>query len=129
MMKVLLISKAKTPIPLGTMWEALGRLCDLEKVEFGEDEMEHYAKALLQFDFSRYDRVLLDQNIRRIGRQYPALRSVPNLVFLEHDSCQQFVRDSPWHGRYDIVFRNIGKIRVLVSNRTCESAFRQAELD
>src|ERR1043166_2199156 len=128
-MKVLVINKAKTPIPLTTMWEALGRLCDMERVEFGEAEMKHYARSLAQFHFDRYDRVLLDQNIQRIGGQYRALRSVPNLVFLEQDSYQEFVPRSRWHGRYEIVFRDVGRLRVIVSNRKCEQAFQQAGID
>ncbi len=128
-MRVLVITKAKTPVPLHALWEALGGLCDLERVAFGEAEMERHGEALARLDFSRYDRVLLDQNIRRIGRQYRALRAVPNLVFLEHDACQQFVPRSPWHRRYEIAFRDVGNLRVLVSNRTCELAFRAAGLD
>jgi hypothetical protein len=128
-MKVLLIIKGKTPVPQTTMWDALTRLCDVERVEFGDDEMSRYAQALTQFDFSRYNRVLLDQNIQRIGRQYPALRPVPNLVFLEQDACQHFIRESAWYGRYAPVFRDIGCVRVLVSNRTCEMAFRAAGVD
>ena len=128
-MKVLLIHKSKTPIPLTTMWESLGRLCDLEKVSFGEKEMKHYARALDQFQFDRYDRVLLDQNIQKIGPQYRALRAVPNLVFLEQDSYQEFVPRSRWFRRYEIVFRDIGRLRVIVSNRTSERAFQQAGID
>ena len=128
-MKVLLINKAITPIPLTTMWEALGRHAEVERVEFGRAEMKHYAEALARFQFDRYDRVLLDQNIQKIGRQYRALRVVPNMVFLEQDSYQQFVPRSRWHGRYDIVFRDIGRLRLIVSNRKCEAAFRQAGLD
>jgi glycosyltransferase involved in cell wall biosynthesis len=128
-MKVLLICKARTPVPQTTMWEALGGLCELDRVEFGEAEMEQYAVALARQPFARYDRVLLDQNIRRIARQYPALRSVPNLVFLEQDACQEFIPDSPWRGRYAAVFRDVGRLRVLVCNRTCERAFQGAGLD
>ncbi len=128
-MKVLLIAKAKTPVPQTTLWEALGRHCELEQVEFGDSELEHYARALSRLDFAPYDRVLLDQNIRLIGRQYRALRSIPNLVFLEQDACQHFVPRSAWHRAYDIVFKDVGRIRVLVSNRTCELAFSEAGLD
>src|SRR5436305_14796763 len=105
-MKVLVVTKTKTPIPLHTLWKALGKLCQLEKVEFGDAERQNYVEALSKLDFSRYDRVLLDQNIRRIGRHYRALRAVPNLIFLEHDACQHFVPDSPWHGRYELVVRD-----------------------
>ncbi len=128
-MKVLVIAKGKTGIPQTTLWEALGRLCRLELVEFGAWEMGHYAEALRRLDFSRCDRVVLDQNIRRIGRQYPALRAVPNLVFLEQDACQHFIPESRWHGRYEAVFRDVGRLRVVVSNRTCEAVFRRGGLD
>ena len=128
-MKVLLIFKADTPIPLEPMWAALGRHCELERVAFTDKDLEDYASALGRLDFRGYDRVLLDQNLRRIGAQYPALRTVPNLVFLDHDACQHFLPDSRWHRKYDVVFRDIGHLRVLVPNRTCELAFRAAGLD
>jgi hypothetical protein len=126
---VLLITKTDAPVPINTFWNSLGQHCRLEKKEFGPAEMEHFEASLAALDFSRYDRVLLYQNIRRIGRRYPVLRTVPNLVLLEHDACQQFMRKSPWCGRYDKVFRDISTLRVLVSNRTSEKIFREAGID
>ncbi len=128
-MKVLLIFKADTPIPLEPMWAALGRHCELVRVAFTDDDLDDYAAALGRLDFRGCDRVLLDQNLRRIGAQYPALRAVPNLVFLDHDACQHFLPDSRWHRKYDVVLRDIGRLRVLVPNRTCELAFRAAGVD
>jgi hypothetical protein len=128
-MKLLIIIKAKTPIPQTTMWEAMRQWCELKVIEFGEVEMTDYRRALEKIPFGDYDRVLLDQNIRRIGKRYPLLRTVPNLVFLEQDACQEFVPRSPWYQRYAPVFRDVGRLRLIVSNRKCEAAFRQAGID
>lgn len=128
-MKVLVIDKVDTQIPQTTMWEELKRWCEVRVVKFGKAEMEHYAQALARLPLDQFDRVLLDQNIKRIGRQYPALRSIPNLVFLEQDSYQEFVPRAGWCGRYAPVFRDVGRIRLLVSNRKSEACFQGAGID
>ena len=128
-MKVLLITKAKTPIPLEPTWAVLAQHCQVDRVVFSDDDLDVYDEALGRIDFRGYDRVLLDQNLRRVGAQYVALRKVPNLVFLDHDAYQHFLPESRWHGKYEVVLRDIGRIRLLVPNRTCELAFRAAGID
>jgi hypothetical protein len=128
-MKVLLIQKAEAANPMEPVWEALAQHCTLDKVAFGKCERADYAGALAARDLSAYDRVLIWQNIKWIGAQYPALRKVPNLVFYEHDTCQHFVPESTWHGKFEVVFRDIGKVRLIVSNRTSERTFRAAGID
>jgi hypothetical protein len=128
-MKVLLIYKADAANPMGPMWDALARRCALDRVPFGKCERQDYAGALAARNLGAYDRVLIWQNIKWIGSQYRALRQVPNLVFFEHDSCQHFLPESTWHRKFDIVFRDIGKVRLIVSNRTSERVFRAAGID
>jgi spore maturation protein CgeB len=128
-MKVLVIFKSHTPIPLDPMWDSLAKHCSVTRIPFGKSELGNFSAALGRVDFRGYDRVLVDQNIRLIGSSYPSLKQVPNLVFLEHDACQHHLPESRWCGKYDVVFRDISQVRVLVPNRTTEAAFRKAGLD
>lgn len=128
-MKVLLLHRVESANPMGPTWDALAQHCTLDRVAFGKPERADYAGALARINLQAYDRVLIWQNIKWIGAQYPALRSVPNLVFYEHDTCQHFLPESTWHGKFEVVFRDIGKVRMIVSNRTSERVFRAAGID
>jgi hypothetical protein len=128
-MKVLLLHRVESANPMGPTWDALAKHCTLDRVAFGKPERADYAGALARLDLRAYDRVLIWQNIKWIGAQYPALRKVPNLVFYEHDTCQHFLPESTWHGKFAVVFRDIGTVRMIVSNRTSERVFRAAGID
>jgi len=80
-------------------------------------------------DFSRYDRVVVDGNLRRMGRSSLALKSIPNLVVFDHDVCQNNVPSSNWYHRYPSILRALGKVRVIVSGVELSQQLKEEGID
>lgn len=102
-------------------------------------EFDHHEvireKGLYQFiaktDFAGYDRVIIDSNIRRIGKKvgYGCLKKIPNLVFFDHDMYLTNTPTSEWYKKYPAVLRDIGHIRVIVSGIDLRDQFRREGID
>lgn len=82
-----------------------------------------------QGDFSAYDRVIVDTNLRRMGKGYKCLKGLPGLVIWDHDVCQQNVKTSEWYKRFPAVLRDIGQCRLIVSGATLAAQLRDQGLD
>lgn len=92
-------------------------------------------RGLYQFvqetDFSGYDRVIVDSNLRRIGKKTGCryLKKIPNLVFFDHDMYLTNTPSSEWYKKFPAVLRDIGNIRVVVSGIDLRDQFRREGID
>lgn len=92
-------------------------------------------RGLYQFiqemDFSGYDRVIVDSNLRRIGKKtgYRYLKKISNLIFFDHDMYLTNTRSSEWYKKFPAVLRDIGDIRVIVSGIDLRDQFRREGVD
>jgi len=82
-------------------------------------------------DFSGYDRVIVDSNLRRIGKKtgYRYLKKIPNLVFFDHDMYLTNTPSSEWYKKFPAVLRDIGNIRVIVSGMDLRDQYRAEGID
>lgn len=67
-------------------------------------------------NLSSYDRVIVDHNLRRMGREYRELRRVPNLVLFDFDFYINYLPDSPCRGKLESVLKDLGPHRIIVSS-------------
>lgn len=132
-MKVLVVASSNSnPPSLENFWkqfssfhEVTYHYISLSKKPFATD-FHQYVK---QTDFSIYDRIIVQQNLRRIGRQYTALRLIPNLVFFESDTCQNYIPESKFYKKFDAIFRDIGDVRVVVTSLFVQKEFSKLSID
>ena len=104
-MKTLVVSTDGKLMVTRPIWEAAKQYFDFDHVEVTR---EHGLEAYFnEADFSGYDRVIADTNLRRLGKRYSCLKRAPGLVIFDHDVCQNNVPTSEWYRRYPAVLRDL----------------------
>ncbi len=126
-MKTLIVSTDGKLMVTRPLWEAARDVFDFDHVEVTR---EHGLEAYFsEADFSGYDRVIADTNLRRLGRRYLCLKRAPGLVVFDHDVCQNNVPSSEWYKRYPSVLRDLGQVRVIVSGLQLAEQLRGEGID
>jgi len=111
-MKILIISTDNKLAATAPLWTQAKSLFEFEHRHVREDGLLDF---IANADFSSYDRILVDGNLRRLGRRSTELKIIPNLIVFDHDVCQNNVPSSNWYHRYPSILRALGKVRVIVS--------------
>ncbi len=126
-MKTLIVSTDGKLMVTRPLWEAAREVFDFDHVEVTR---EHGLEAYFnETDFSGYDRVIADTNLRRLGKRYQCLKRAPGLVVFDHDVCQNNVSSSEWYKRYPSVLRDIGEVRIIVSGSQLASQLQREGID
>lgn len=111
----------------GTVWSAAGMEGQgLERQVFDSEAALLDVVGAISGDYSR---IIIDANLRRMGRDVMKLKEVPNLVVFDHDICQQYCPDSDWYRKYFPVIKQIGAQRVVVSSETLRRDMLEQGLD
>lgn len=126
-MKTLVVSTDGKLMVTRPLWEAAKQHFDFDHVEVTR---EHGLEAYFNdADFSGYDRVIADTNLRRLGKRYQCLKRAPGLVIFDHDVCQNNVPTSEWYRRYPAVLRDLEKARIIVSGASLARQLREEGID
>lgn len=126
-MKTLVVSTDGKLMVTRPLWEAAKGSFDFDHVEVTR---EHGLEAYFnEADFSGYDRVIADTNLRRLGKRYQCLKRAPGLVIFDHDVCQNNVPTSEWYRRYPAVLRDLEKARIIVSGASLAQQLRDEGID
>ena len=126
-MKTLVVSTDGKLMVTRPLWAAARQFFDFDHVEVTR---EHGLEAYFnEADFSGYDRVIADTNLRRLGRRYQCLKRAPGLVVFDHDVCQNNVRTSEWYRRYPAVLRDLGEVRIIVSGSALAELLQEEGID
>lgn len=126
-MKTLIVSTDGKLMVTRPLWETARQFFDFDHVEVTR---EHGLEAYFnEADFSGYDRVIADTNLRRLGRRYQCLKRAPGLVVFDHDVCQNNVPSSEWYHRYPAVLRDLGEVRIIVSGVTLAGQLQDEGID
>jgi glycosyltransferase involved in cell wall biosynthesis len=128
-MKVLVASTSTKFQLLESLWDELDVRCELTHYKFSGGSSASLEEVIGRADLASFDRILIDANIRKLGGGYKALNRIPNLVFLEHDACQNFIKGSKAFKKFDSVLASIEQIKVLVSSRYLEDDFKSKGFD
>lgn len=100
----------------GSVWDACKKVRNVEHRIFESES------ALLDdvevLDGSEFSRVIVDANLRRMGRRALSLGKLSNLVIFDHDICLQYCRSSEWYKKYITVIKTIGARRTIVSSES-----------
>lgn len=118
-MKVLLIVMDDQRVILDHLYERIRQ--NLEYclvVRLSKSQQLNLASVLREHDYERFDRVVIFSRLKRLWPQVDVLRSIPGLVFLEHDACQNYMSDSKYQGAYSKFYAKLPWARVLVSGES-----------
>lgn len=114
-MKVLFLVQKEQRIILDRFYEAIGVHCEMDIRWLNDKEQSNLRKYFKQnVDVKKYHRIMLFLRFKKEVRQVPFLRTIPNLVFLEHDAYQNYT-DCKYRGKFSAHYSRMPWVRVLCS--------------
>jgi len=111
--KWIVLSTRSKDLICGAVWSEVLGSGKAKRVVYDNEEQLLEAVGKVSGEWSR---VIIDANLRRMGKDVVRLAGLPNLVIFDHDICQQYCRDSDWYKTYFPVLKRIGARRVVVSS-------------
>lgn len=133
-MRVLYLVQKEQRIILDRLYETIGEQVvarggsyDLRRLD-DDDQKNLYAYFSANIDVTRYDRIMLTLRFKKMIRQRRFLRTVPNLVILEHDAYQNYIA-SKYRNEYSRHYRALPWVRVFCSGYTVTQRLRDEGFD
>lgn len=111
------------------LYAALAERVRLTRLRVDRTEARHLKGVLGEFDLFDYDRIVVELRAKHALPQWRYLRTVPNLVFYEEDTWQNYVRFSHNRGRFLRYYRKALPLRILHSGYTVAERTRQYGFD
>ena len=128
-MKVLFLVQDEQRVLLDRFYDAIAQHCecDLRRLSSAEqaDLAGYFAREV---DVSRYDRILFFLRFKKELQQIDFIRTLPNLVTLEHDACQNYLAGK-YRGRVSYYYQSIPWIRVICSGFGLAQRLRNEGVD
>lgn len=129
MMKVLFLVQAEQRAILDRLYEGIQQHCDCDIRWLGREEQANLRRYFReQVDVARYDRILFFLRFKQEIRQVNFIRSVPNLVILEHDAYQNYI-PCKYTGKFTAHYRKMPWARVISSGQVVTRRLREEGVD
>jgi spore maturation protein CgeB len=129
MMKVLFLVQKEQRAILDRLYDGIAAhcQCDLRWLNSAEQRnLKQYFKQ--HVDVSQYDRILFFLRFKQEIRQVAFIRSVPNLVILEHDAYQNYI-PCKYTGKFSAHYRQLPWVRVISSGFMVSERLRAEGFD
>ncbi|UYZ84386.1 glycosyltransferase [Entomomonas sp. E2T0] len=128
-MKVLFLVQKEQRIILDRLYESIEANCDCDTRWLTDDEQANLKRYFKEkVDTSQYDRILFFLRFKKEIKQVGFIRSVPNLVILEHDAWQNYAAGK-YHGKFTQYYHHLPWARVLVSGHSIAKKLQQEGVD
>lgn len=129
-MKLLFLVQAEQRAILDRLYQGVAEgceSCDLRWLTSAQQaDLKKYFKN--HVDVGSYDRILLFLRFKKEIKQWRFLRSLPNLVFLEHDAYQNYI-DCKYKGKFSRQYGRMPWVRVINSGATVVKRLREEGFD
>lgn len=114
-MKVLFLVQKEQRAILDRLYDGIAAHCDCDLRWLDSAEQRNLSKYFKQHvDVTKYDRILFFLRFKQEIRQVAFIRSVPNLVILEHDAYQNYI-PCKYTGKFSAHYRQLPWVRVISS--------------
>lgn len=127
LMKVLFLVQKEQRAILDRLYDGIAAHCECDTRWLSSEEQAdlrgYFRKHV---DVSRYDRILFFLRFKKEMRQVRFIRSVPNLVILEHDAYQNYI-PCKYTGKFSAHYRRLPWARVISSGHTVSERLRQED--
>lgn len=129
-MKVLLLVQKEQRVILDRLYDSIARHagdCDTRWLDSAEQaDLRRYFRE--HVNPARYDRIIFFLRFKKEMRQWRFIRTVPNLVILEHDAYQNYIPNK-YAGKYARHYHRMPWVRVLSSGANVTARLRQEGID
>ena len=122
-MKILFLVQKDQRIILDRLYEAVGEHVDCDLRWLDDAEQADLRAYFAGIDATAYDRIVFFLRFKKEIRQRRFIRSVPNLVILEHDAYQNYI-PGKYRGAFSRHYRALPWARILSSGVTVSRRLR-----
>lgn len=128
-MKVLFLVQKEQRIILDRLYESIEANCECDIRWLSSDEQANLKQYFKQHvDVSSYDRILFFLRFKKEIKQVGFIRTIPNLVILEHDAWQNYA-PGKYHSKFSRYYQHLLWARVLVSGYGIAKKLQQEGVD
>ncbi len=122
-MKSLLLVQKEQKILLDNFYsslqEQLGECKVLHLTAEEQSNLKNYFQK--NIDVHSFDRIIFFLRFKKEIRQVKFIQTIPNLVILEHDACQNYINGCKYKGKFSYHYSQLPWARILVSGKqVCE---------
>jgi glycosyltransferase involved in cell wall biosynthesis len=128
-MKVLFLVQKEQRAILDRLYEGIAAHCECDTRWLSSDEQRNlrgYFKR--EVDVTRYDRIVFFLRFKQEIRQVGFIRTIPNLVILEHDAYQNYI-PCKYTGKFSAHYRRLPWVRVISSGHRVTERLRAEGFD
>ena len=128
-MKVLFLVQKEQRAILDRLYDGVAANCDCDLRWLSSDEQRNLRRYFKrEVDVTRYDRIVLFLRFKQEIRQVGFIRTLPNLVILEHDAYQNYI-PCKYTGKFSAHYRKLPWARVISSGFMVSERLRQEGFD
>jgi len=128
-MKVLFLVQKEQRAILDRLYEGVAEHCECDLRWLSSDEQRNLRRYFREHvDVTQYDRIVFFLRFKQEIRQAGFIRTVPNLVILEHDAYQNYI-PCKYTGKFSAHYRKLPWVRVLSSGFVVSERLRQEGFD
>lgn len=129
MLKVLFLVQKEQRVILDRLYEGVSKnistdICWLSSKE--QDDLKGYFKKNINLE--NYDRIIFFLRFKKELRQVNFIRTIPNLVILEHDAYQNYI-PCKYTGKFSSYYRKLPWARVLTSGAVVTRRLQEEGVD
>ena len=115
LLKTLLLVQKEQRIILDDLYAAVEKYTDCDLFWLSGEEQGNLKQWFKKhIDIYKYERIILFLRFKKEIRQVKFIRTLPNLVILEHDAYQNYIH-CKYHGKFSVHYHKLPWARVLVS--------------
>lgn len=128
-MKVLFLVQKEQRAILDRLYEGVAAHCECDLRWLSSDEQRNLRSYFRrEVDVSRYDRIVFFLRFKQEIRQAGFIRTIPNLVILEHDAYQNYI-PCKYTGKFSAHYRRLPWARVISSGFVVARRLREEGVD
>lgn len=128
-MKVLFLVQGEQRAILDRLYDGVAAACDCDLRWLSDDEQADLRRYFAEkVDLKRYQRIIFFLRFKKEIRQVGFIRSLPNLVILEHDACQNYL-PGKYRGKFSAHYAALPGVRALVSGAALAERLRGEGVD
>ncbi|WP_422409953.1 MULTISPECIES: glycosyltransferase family protein [unclassified Endozoicomonas] len=128
-MKTLLLVQKEQRVILDTLYEAIEReISDLTIYKMTATEQSSLKDFFSRISYQEYDRIVFFLRFKKEIQQVSFIRTIPNLVILEHDAYQNYI-DCKYKGKFSKHYRALPWSRIISSGYSVTKKLQSENFD
>ena len=128
-MRVLFLVQKEQRAILDRLYEGVAAHCDCDLRWLSSAEQRNLRSYFRrEIDVTKYDRIIFFLRFKQEIRQVGFIRTIPNLVILEHDAYQNYI-PCKYTGKFSVHYRKLPWARVISSGFMVSERLRQEGFD